>query len=251
MNRAEYFTGNMNGQPRFVTAIGALIDGKANCQGYTDAFYMLTRMLGWDTGRIVGEAGGGGHIWNTVGFGNNTYCVDVTWGDHGFGNLNSYIYFNAPMEIMQETHKWDWSSAQAIQGGIDERYPYCSEEKNFQIVKKDTYGFERTVGHGIVRYISSNHDRTNNAESGLKLLAQKIAKGGENWWFTVMTPYNERYSDVNQAVEYFRNELGKTNFSGTLTFNVKPLGKKYLFFYAYRDDSVKRQTCSLTISADS
>ena len=237
MKRAEYFTDNMNGQPRFVTAIGALIDGKANCQGYTDAFYMLGRMLDWDVGRMVGEAGGGGHIWNTITFADGkTYCVDATWGDHGFGDLNSYIYFNAPVEIMQETHKWDWSSSQALQGSIDHRYSYGSIE-----YKLSDY-VTRRIRH-------SNSARLNNAESGLKILAQKLAelnKTLEPCWFTVMTPYDEKYSDFAQASTYFKNELIKTGFYSSsefspvftnhpkVVFTVKPLGKKYLFFCAHK-----------------
>ena len=220
MQRTEYFTGNMTGQPRFVTAIGALIDGKANCQGFTDAFYMLGRMCGLNVGRLVGEAGGGGHIWNTMTFEDGkTYCVDVTWGDNAFGELNSYIYFNAPVEIMQETHKWDWSSAPALQGSVDYRYSYGSKE----------------IGTEDYRVIteSSNSARTSNVESGLKLLAQKIAEGDE-WWFTVMTPYDERYVDTNRAARYFENAINQTNFVGDVYFcKVYPLGRKYLFFCAY------------------
>lgn len=246
MNRAEYFTSDMNGQPRFVTAIGALIDGKANCQGYTDAFYMLMRMLGIDVGKMVGEAGGEGHIWNTMTFADgNTFCVDVTWGDHGFGDLNSYIYFNAPVEIMQETHKWDWSSAQAIQGGMDERYSYGSREENLRVTRGTS------VERFVLRTSISNRERRNNAESGLNLLAQKIAQGGDTWWFTVMTPYDERYADFNKAAARLKDELGRSNFSGTVGFALKPLGKKYLFFCAHRTDSTNKQTCHLDISVDS
>ena len=222
MNRAEYFTGEMNGQPRFVTAIGALVDGKANCQGYTDAFYMLGRMLGLNVGRLVGEAGGGGHIWNTMTFEDGkTYCVDVTWGDHGFGDLNSYIYFNAPVEIMQETHKWDWSSAPALQGSIDVRYSYGSKE--IKISDTKTAFVE-----------SSNSVRTSNAETGLRILARRLA-AGSTWWFTVMTPYDERYADINRASDIFADELSNTSFVGEMIFEkVCSLGNKYLFFCAYR-----------------
>jgi len=74
MNRATYVSGDMSNQPRFVTAIGALLDGKANCQGYSDAFYML--------GRIGGTANGGLHEWNTITYGDRkTYFIDVTAGD--------------------------------------------------------------------------------------------------------------------------------------------------------------------------
>ncbi len=92
MNRATYVSGDMSNQPRFVTAIGALLDGKANCQGYSDAFYML--------GRIGGTANGGLHEWNTITYGDEkTYLIDVTAGDDAIqkndgGKKFVYIYFN-------------------------------------------------------------------------------------------------------------------------------------------------------------
>lgn len=233
MQRTEYFTGNMDGQPRFVTAIGALVDGKANCQGYTDAFYMLGRMCGLNVGRMSGQAGGGDHAWNTITFNDGTtYCVDVTWGDDGFGDLYSYIYFNAPLEIMQVDHSWDQSLAPLIQGSIDDRYSYGSK------IIGEGYDSARNARITVYNVGGDHSERTNDAEFGLKLLAQKIAEN-EKRWFTVMTPYDERYADYNQASEYFSNELlNNTNFYGSVMFdNVYPLGKKYLFFCAHYIDS--------------
>lgn len=191
MNNATYLTGDMNNQPRFVTAMGVLLDGKANCQGYSDAFYMLGRMCGLNVGRIGGQAGGGGHEWNTITFDDGkTYFVDTTWDDSnirfgGFRNYNSYLYFNAPVEIMQATHSWDWSLAPAnLQSSIDERYGYCC---------------------------LTNTKRVNNAEAGLKLIAKKIATENKKW-FSVMVPFDENFSNahIQQVSDYLGNELAQT-----------------------------------------
>ena len=64
-----------------------MIDGKANCQGYTDTFYMLGTMAGFKMDRLYGNSTNsngskGGHVWNTIDFGDNiAYSVDVTWDD--------------------------------------------------------------------------------------------------------------------------------------------------------------------------
>ena len=61
------------------TAIGALVDGYAQCQGFSDAFYMLGRMSGLNVGRLFGEADGIAHVWNWITFEDGkSYCVDVT-----------------------------------------------------------------------------------------------------------------------------------------------------------------------------
>lgn len=228
MRRTTYLTGDMSNQPRFVTAIGALVDGKANCQGYTDAFYMLGRMCGLNVGRMSGTAGGGGHAWNTITFEDGkTYCVDVTWDDNNDSlHLSSYIYFNAPVEIMQVTHSWDPSLAPAIQGSIDHRYSYGSSTIET--------GYDPGRKANVSKYIlGGNHSaRANNAKSGLSILAREISMDGQSW-FTVMTPYDERYSDFDKAAPYFLKEIANY-FPGdvNVNFNVCALGNKYLFFFA-------------------
>ena len=204
MNSATYFNGDLRNQPRFTTAIGALIDGKANCQGYSDAFYMLGRMLGWNVGRMGGQAGGDSHLWNTITLKNGkTYCVDVTWGDDAikYNNrertLYSYIYLNAPMEIMQVTHSWDRSTEPAnLQPSVDENYSYL---------------------------LFNNLARVNNVEYGLELLAHKIGKE-EFKWFSVMTPYDERYANPQTAASYFSKYYDGKPWLYDFSF-----GKKYLF----------------------
>lgn len=217
MRLTTYYTeDNKNHQPRFVTAIGALIDGKANCQGYSDAFYMLGRMMNWEVGRISGTANGGAHMWNTItinkGKANEkTYCVDVTWGDEALTyknrkkKLNSFIYFNAPIEIMQVTHSWSWDLAPAIQGSIDDNYGYS---------------------------IWSNLKRTSSAEAGLKLLAKKMPQKNNNWC-SVMTPFDERYSEKNfdSALKFFKQELNSLGYKKHFRLHVKKHGK-YMFFTA-------------------
>ena len=183
-------------QPRPCTAIGAFLDGKANCQGYSDAFYMLGRMLGWNVGRMSGTAGGREHVWNTITFSKTneerTYCVDVTWGDSkiSFGGevnktFNAYYYFNAPVEIMQATHSWRADLApKNIQGSIDDMYAYGAY---------------------------TNLARASNAESGLKILAKKIAKEN-NTYASVIFPYNEKYSKNPANYAYFKTAINNLGF---------------------------------------
>lgn len=205
-NRVTYHQEEYRGgQPYWVTAYGALVKGEANCQGYSDAFYLLGNMMGWN----VGKMGGGGHQWNTIEFGDGkVYCVDVTWGDDALTyknrarKLRSYFYFNAPAEIMAATHQWDRALEPAnLQPSVDWRYSYYE-----------------TSSH--LRHLSS-------AEAGLKLLAQKI--GNEKFeWFSVMVPYDERYDSFAKASPYFTQELNKTSYRGVYWLRPDKIGK-YLF----------------------
>ena len=83
-------------------AFAALVTGETNCQGYSDAFYMLGRMAGLNVRRIGGKFKGEFHVWNTITFEDGkTYCVDVTQDDIKYADKNRYVFFNAPLEVVQ------------------------------------------------------------------------------------------------------------------------------------------------------
>ncbi len=178
---------------RYLTAIGALIDGRANCQGYADAFYMLGKMCGFNVGKINGTADRGPHVWNTIEFGDGKYYgVDVTWDDASFkmnegGEYNNYIYFNAPLEIMQSTHTWEKAYYPQIQSKMDGRYFYLTKE--FSETRGKYFGF---------------HSKT--AEDALNYIARRIADEGcrLSW---AMVPYNSKYADTNFVGQRLVNEI--------------------------------------------
>ena len=101
---------NLNGHATEIhTAVGALVDGEAVCEGYTDAFYLLcslagipARYQGYDA---VGRGGEGGHIWNLVRIDGAWVMVDVTWDDDEESPV-TYHYFNIGKDRARETHLW-------------------------------------------------------------------------------------------------------------------------------------------------
>ena len=61
---------------------GALLDGKAVCDGITKAFMLLARMEGIECIRVTGKnADNVGHAWNKVKIENTWYNIDVTGDD--------------------------------------------------------------------------------------------------------------------------------------------------------------------------
>lgn len=149
------------------TAIGALVYGKADCDGYADAFYMLGRMMGWNVGRIFG----GGHAWNWIEFGDGkVYFVDVTGDDDMFdfkehgGKVRGFLYFNAPEEIIAVNHKWDRDLLPNLQRTIDGRYAYR---------------------------ILNNHAFVSSSQAGWDFLAQKLSAAEKGTVFYAMAPFSE------------------------------------------------------------
>ena len=93
---------------------GAIVEGKAVCEGYARAFQLLCGRLGVHCGVIQGRAEGfadgenTNHIWNCVRLEGNWYPVDVTWDDLDSDDVvgsEQYIYFNLTTEVMCEDHK--------------------------------------------------------------------------------------------------------------------------------------------------
>ena len=107
----ERITYDNTSGPRVRTVVGALLDGRANCQGYTDSFYLMCSMLGMEVYCQNGMADGGGHTWNLLKINDQGWSiVDVTWDD-GCRFMNgaepNYIYFGIGSEQIRLTHQWD------------------------------------------------------------------------------------------------------------------------------------------------
>ncbi len=96
---------NTPGRESFRMATGVMLDGEANCMGYSDAFYMLATMAGFEVGTETNAT----HMWNTILLDRRRYLVDVTWDDDSVmlpdGTLTwSYDYFNA--DIASDTEHY-------------------------------------------------------------------------------------------------------------------------------------------------
>ncbi len=65
-------------------AYGALVEGRAVCQGYSDAIKLLCDYYKIPCVCIPGTANGGGHMWNAVQMDDGKwYFIDCTWDDQG------------------------------------------------------------------------------------------------------------------------------------------------------------------------
>ena len=88
------------------SASNAILYGWGSCQAYSDLFFLMTEMAGFSSGLISGVAGGS-HIWNHISIGDQSYMVDVTFGDQGnqtYPRPNHY-YFNFGRDRLA-THTW-------------------------------------------------------------------------------------------------------------------------------------------------
>lgn len=91
-------------QPPQRLATYALNTGKANCQGYSDAFYLLGTLAGLNVRIQDGDNRAGGHTWNAVELDGNWYMLDVTVNDTNGDTLApeapGYIFFNMGRDLL-------------------------------------------------------------------------------------------------------------------------------------------------------
>lgn len=123
--------------PRYRMALGVMLDGSANCMGYTDTFYMLASMAGFEVNK-VGSEESMKHTWNVITLNGKKYVVDVTWNDDAMlmndgQRINNYIYFNAPLDVISQEYRYDVSNEhmQSVVPTADENYFYSVNNFDF------------------------------------------------------------------------------------------------------------------------
>lgn len=91
--------------------IGALLDGRANCDGYADALLLAGRLAGLNVRYQHGDSLNGGmgsyfstHMWNLIELDGSWRMIDVTWDDSGEGAY--HLWFNIGEDRASLSHIW-------------------------------------------------------------------------------------------------------------------------------------------------
>ncbi len=124
-----------NNDPIYYTAYGALVEGKAVCDGYASAAKILFDLCGIENIKISGTSRGIGHAWNLIKLDNDYYHIDITWDDpvsyNGIDYLK-YNYYNLTDSEISSDHIWDTQDYPEANGNI---YTY---EKTIELIKNDS-----------------------------------------------------------------------------------------------------------------
>lgn len=103
---------------RRTCASGVLLDGQANCQGYSDALQLLCLLRGIPCRKITGEVDGGPHVWNLICIDGKWMHVDATYDDSFFpAGESCYLFFGPSAELLSRTHSWDADTEMENQPG--------------------------------------------------------------------------------------------------------------------------------------
>ena len=98
------------------TAIGALLNGQANCDGYADAFYLVGTLAGLNVRYQHGDSYDVGlsfkfgdtetHMWNLIEIDGSWRLIDVTWDDGSEAGIR-YTWFNLGQDRAARMHIWN------------------------------------------------------------------------------------------------------------------------------------------------
>ena len=95
-------------------AYGALIDGKAVCQGYAQSLAMILNNLNVECHTIVAMTKGSNpvlHEWVRVKLDGEWYYIDLTWDDTPWAEDKNYKYFLINTDMISRDHETGYSLA--------------------------------------------------------------------------------------------------------------------------------------------
>lgn len=110
-SRVTYYKEDASGDHD--TAIGALLNGRSECDGYADAFYLLADMAGFDVrfqyGDDFNKNDDETHLWNAISHNGKWYFTDLTWCDTTDDSMQ--LYTNIGQDIARTAYDWDPQAA--------------------------------------------------------------------------------------------------------------------------------------------
>ncbi len=91
--------------PNAYSAYGALVEGKAVCEGYAKAMQLLLKQCNISSTLIFGESikSGEQHMWNLVTINGKDYHLDATWNDSD--DQPRHNYFNVTTKQISTSHR--------------------------------------------------------------------------------------------------------------------------------------------------
>lgn len=173
---------------------GCLMEGKANCKGYSNAFQYLLRLSDIDCGMVIGEAKSEniliGHSWNIISLDGGHYYTDICWDDvidvnNDIGIDFHYAFFNMTYSemIAQRNIYNQLKFLGEIPKSTDEKYSYCrknglyasSYKKAERIVREKLPGVLSSK-NGVFMIQCKNKDIYNKLNSNIASILKKLIK---------------------------------------------------------------------------
>lgn len=186
-----------------LSAYGALVTGKAVCEGYSKAFQLLCTKSGIPCSVVIGEHDGTPHMWNLVDLEGALYYVDSTFDDSSSVSV-LHTYFNVTKADMEKDHIfYDNLSVSKKSEDLDRINFYnenCESNKLNYFIKKGLFITE-DCSEAITALIKEKEAGKNSAE--LKNLTSRSADNA----FMLLRRKARGFINLDY---YYRSENGDT-----------------------------------------
>lgn len=188
------------------TAYGALVNGRAVCDGYTQAFQYLLQRVGIQSFMVTGTGKGGNHAWNIVRIDGRYYNVDLTWDDQESDTFHAY--FNLTDERIKDDHAFDTTVYRipecnstvanyfAVYGGIFNEF---SADDLGALIKKDGKKLHIYITGDMEEFQKDFEKNFVNmlTAAGINGVAECVYSPlGREWIITVILPGDANYDGV-------------------------------------------------------
>ena len=197
--------------PNAYSAYGALVEGKAVCEGYAKAMQLLLTYAGIPATVIRGYSADNQtpHMWNLVQINGNYYYLDPTWNDDD--RYPHYSYFNVTSAALKRTHVVDTATIVPTD---------CREETENYFVRNNAYisVFDRdAIADAIAAQLAQGADSVHLSfadgkfENGLlflknatltkKMVNARLANGEQMWDYELHTNAKQNTLFLHKAQE--------------------------------------------------
>ena len=140
------------------TAYGALVEGKAVCQGYSVSLYRLLLAAGIDNRIVFGKGVSpnstvGPHTWNIVNLYGKYYYVDTTWGD---SSLIDRFFLRPAGPEFEDSHIAD---EKFTTEAFKELYPMAEEafDPDLCSIMEMSAGMTKKLADSILNVLANNN----------------------------------------------------------------------------------------------
>ena len=190
--------------PTNLSAVGALLNGAANCQGYADGFYVLATLAGFTVDRqYCQEYGGGYHVINNILLDDQWSIVDVTYDDNSCRLEDRIVpdghMFNAGLDIVNQEYSWpeEFQHHPIVETTTEDYFYYTSENSEHPVFGMAFENVEE-IGKAVVEQW----------------------KEGRTYFHLMTKGFNAAWSDVKESILAVKEAEGLTDLPAFYTTSV-------------------------------
>ncbi len=240
------YTTDNGSDEQIYTAYGALVNGKALCEGYSRAMQLLCNNLSIPCTLVCGTSKQEPHMWNIIQINKEWYHLDVTWNDATIDgttpqNVILHNYFNLTDNEISATHKIERDIAYVN----DSEFSDSSSDPNYNIslpvCRATQYSYVTKEGNTLPD-IKTDAD-TVTAQNVINNVLKNAVKG-EKTYCEFFLGYNVAENvDLNALCEKYplQNCFNDVNSIcdkkiKTDSFKVSLSGRTFVIFFEYEGE---------------